>query len=82
MTNNGTEKGIRGFLHIPPKRYIKELNDQKHPLLQDDQWHLWWSVMLFVYAVIATSEPETTVDESHKVYILRNAKFRASLSVS
>ena len=56
---------LRNFVS-QPNRYIKELNDQKHPLLQDDRWHLCWSVMPFVYAVIATSEPEATLDDLRK----------------
>lgn len=69
---------LRNFVS-QSKRYIKGLGDQKHPLLQDGRWHLCWSVNPFVYAVIAASEPETTLDMSQKIYFLREPNSVSSL---
>ena len=62
-----------GLLHIPPKRYIKELNDQKYPLLQDDRWHLCCVVFPFVYAAIAAFQPEANRHEFQRVTFLRRS---------
>jgi hypothetical protein len=80
MTDNMPGLGIScshnlGVFAYPPKKHISK----KYPLLLDDRWHLCWSVMAFVYAVIATSESEATLDESYKVYFLRRSDFVSHL---